>query len=225
MDTKFQKKHESDMTSKEKRQLEREKLASMHGGEKAEYILSYYKFHIAVVVILIFAVFGITQWVDSWKDEDYIYALVVNAPTEGEGFMEDFRASLEDEEEHHKYVLDTGVFFTTNLDGEKELAYTEKVKMTTLVGAGTADVFICPESIYKLYGGSKEKVLYDISELMGEEFVTEYSDLCMKDAVRVENSRVLKKYGLSTEEPAYLMVFQYTDHPETAKEFVQFIVE
>ncbi len=31
MDTKFQKKHESDMTKKEKRELEREKLASMTG--------------------------------------------------------------------------------------------------------------------------------------------------------------------------------------------------
>ena len=35
MDTKFQKKHESDMTSKEKRELERQKLSSMTGKEKA----------------------------------------------------------------------------------------------------------------------------------------------------------------------------------------------
>ena len=47
MDTKFQKKHESDMTGKEKRELERQKLASMNGKEKAEYIFSYYKFHLA----------------------------------------------------------------------------------------------------------------------------------------------------------------------------------
>ena len=38
MDTKFQKKHESDMTKKEKRELEREKLASMDRKGKAEYI-------------------------------------------------------------------------------------------------------------------------------------------------------------------------------------------
>ena len=49
MDTKFQKKHESDMSRKEKRELEREKLASMSGNEKLEYILSYYKFHIAAL--------------------------------------------------------------------------------------------------------------------------------------------------------------------------------
>ena len=54
MDTKFQKKYESDMTGKEKRELERQKIASLHGMEKLEYILVYYKFHIAAVVFVFF---------------------------------------------------------------------------------------------------------------------------------------------------------------------------
>ncbi|MEG1291041.1 MAG: hypothetical protein RSD28_01940 [Lachnospiraceae bacterium] len=44
MDTKFQKKHESDMTKKEKRELEREKLASMSKKQKLEYVVTYQQF-------------------------------------------------------------------------------------------------------------------------------------------------------------------------------------
>ena len=76
MDTKFQKKHESDMTKKEKRELEREKLASMGGSEKAEYILSYYKFHIAAVAGLIVLIVGIGMWIDSFRNETMLYAAV-----------------------------------------------------------------------------------------------------------------------------------------------------
>ncbi len=224
MDTKFQKKHESDMTSKEKRELEREKLASMHGWERLEYILVYYKFHIAVVLILILGVFGITRWVDNMKDENYLYVTVVDATTEGENFMEDFRASLGDEEEHHKYLLDTSVFRTENLDGDKVLNYNEQMKLTTLVAAGTVDVLICPKENYEMYTG-EEGVVYQMSDLMGEAFVAEHADICMEDAILIEDNAVLEKYGLLPEEPAYLIVFQYTKHPEEAKAFIEFLME
>lgn len=227
MDTKFQKKHESDMTSKEKRELEREKLASMHGWEKLEYILVYYKFHIAVVLMLILAAFGITRWVDNMKDENYLYVTVVDAATEGGNLMEDFRASLGDEEEHHKYLLDTSVFHTVDLQGEKVMDYNAQVKLTTLLGAGTVDVLIGPKDIYEAYAEQEEgeEVLYRISDVMGEEFVKEHEDICMEEAIRVDNNAVLEKYGLTTGEPAYLMVFQYSEHLEEVKAFVDFLME
>ena len=212
------------MTKREKRELERKKLAAMKFGEKVEYILSYYKVHIGVMLFGILAVIGIIQWVDTWKDENYIYVTVVDAQTEGENFMEDFRATLEDTDQHHKYVLDTGIFHTMNLSGEMELDYNEKSKLATLVSAGTVDVLICPQSIYELYTGEGD-VLYRISNLMGEEFVSEYADICGEDAILVEDSKVLEKYGLNIDEPAYLIVFQYTKHPDVVKEFIRFVVK
>lgn len=224
MDTKFQKKHESDMTSKEKRELEREKLASMHGLEKAEYILVYYKFHIAVVIVVIALLIGSVRWINNLKDENYLYVAVVDAMTEGENLMEDFRASLGDEEEHHKYLLDTSVFRTENLDGDKVLSYNEQMKLTTLVAAGTVDVLICPKENYEMYTG-EEGVVYQISDLMGEEFVEEHADSCIADAILIDDNAVLEKYGVSPDEPAYLIVFQYTKHPEEAKAFIDFLME
>ena len=139
--------------------------------------------------------------------------------------MEDFRDKLGDTDEHHVYFLDTSVFFARNSEeDEPTMDYTSQMKMSTVVGAGTADVFICPESIYKQYGKDGD-VLHRISDVMGEDFVTEHADICLEDAIRVDDSEVLEKYGLATGEPAYLIVFQYTKHPEIAKEFIDFVVE
>lgn len=227
MDTKFQKKHESDMTAKEKRELEREKLASMHGWEKIEYILSYYKFHIGGVILLILLVIGVFHWIDDLKDENYIYATVINAPQDSKDPMEDFRKTLNDEEEHHKYMLDTSVFLTKEEDDEEpSLDYSAKMKLSTQVGAGSIDVMICPKSVYDLYGGEEEDVLYHISDLMGEEFVKEHEDICISDAILVKDNEVLNKYGLLYgDEDMYLIVFQYSKHPEIAKEFVEFLMK
>ena len=45
-----QKRYESDMTPKEKRELERKKLKQMTAGQKLEYIWAYYKPHMAVAL-------------------------------------------------------------------------------------------------------------------------------------------------------------------------------
>ena len=48
-----QKRYESDMTPKEKRELERKKLKQMTAGQKLEYIWAYYKPHMAVALGII----------------------------------------------------------------------------------------------------------------------------------------------------------------------------
>ena len=46
-----------------------------------------------------------------------------------------------------------------------------------------------------------------------------------EEAIRVDNNAVLEKYGLTTGESAYLMVFQYSEHLEEVKAFVDFLME
>lgn len=229
MDSKFQKKHFSDMTRKDKRELERKKLASMHGSEKIEYILTYYKFHLLSLVILIFAIVGIVKWADRLQDENYLYVAVVDAPADGVGFIKDFRSFIGDEEEHHIYTVDAGMHYTLNQNGEKEMDYNTNIQLSTLVGAGEVGVMICPKETYDIYGGENQKqgqeVLYPVSEIMGEEFVETHKDICLEDAILVTDNEVLKQYGLSSGEPAYLMVFQYVKYPEIAKEFIDFLVK
>lgn len=55
-------KHESDLTKKEKRELERQKLAGMGLGGKLQYIWAYYKPQIFVVVGVIILIFAIRDF-------------------------------------------------------------------------------------------------------------------------------------------------------------------
>ena len=58
-----QKRYESDMTPKEKRELERKKLKQMTAGQKLEYIWAYYKPHMAVAlgIILLIVFIGVSS--------------------------------------------------------------------------------------------------------------------------------------------------------------------
>ena len=223
MDTKFQKKHESDMTKKEKRELEREKLASMDGKGKAEYILGYYKFHILGIVGLVLFAVGIVKWIGSFQDETMLYASVINGRGLEEELMEHFQAYLGDMDPHHKFILDTSVAFS-NEDGSGELDYAGQMKMTTLVGAATTDLFICPQSVYQQYS-QEPGLLVSVEEMVGEEFVAAHKEIFEKDAVRVEGSEVLEKYGYQNSGPAYLIVFGYSGRQEVAADFIRFLVE
>lgn len=223
MDTKFQKKHESDMTKQERRELEREKLASMNGKEKLEYILTYYKLQIALVLGAILLVVGVVQWVDSFLNETVLYAVVVNGRNLDTGIMEQFQAYRGDMNRRHIYTLDTSIAFQDQ-DGSGEMDYATATKMLTLVGASTADLFICPKSVYQKYS-QEEDFLVPVEELLGEGFAAAHADICEKDAVRVENSGMLEKYGYQSNEAAYLIVFRYSSNQEAAADFVEFLVE
>lgn len=223
MDTKYQKKHESDMTSKEKRELERQKLSSMTGKEKAEYILTYYKMHIAVLVGAVALIIGIVMWIDSFQNETVLYAAVINGGEMDSRMMEHFQAYRGDDNRRHKYVLDTSVA-SLSQDGSGQMDYANRMKIVTLVGANTADLFICPESIYQEYS-KEENFLVPAEQLLGAEFTAAHADICEKDAVRVENSEMLERYGYQNSGPAYLIVFQYSGQQEAAADFIKFLVE
>lgn len=222
MDTKLQKKYESDMTKKEKRALERQKLASMGMKAKIEYIIGYYKFHILGVILAVFAVIGLVKWADSLKNENMLYLAVVNSVGDGGTIMEDFKEYLGDTDKYHIFTIDNSVMLGSD-NGTSQADYTSTMKLTTLVGAGTADVFICPEDIYKEY--AQQDILVNISDLMGKEFVADNPDICEEYAIRVEDNKVLKKYGLTGKQPAYLITFAFSKHPDVAAQFVDFIME
>ena len=51
-----------------------------------------------------------------------------------------------------------------------------------------------------------------------------YKEVFEKDAVRVEHSEMLERYGYQGTEPAYLIVFQYSGHQEVAADFIRFLL-
>ena len=60
-------KHETDLTKKEKRELEKMKLASMSCPRPLQYIWAYYKPQMAAIVAVIAMYSGVWQW-NAWYD-------------------------------------------------------------------------------------------------------------------------------------------------------------
>ena len=87
-----QKRYESDMTPKEKRELERKKLKQMTAGQKLEYIWAYYKPHMAVALGIILLIVFIGQMIYRSQFDTVFYAAIINGTAgDGEALAEDFK--------------------------------------------------------------------------------------------------------------------------------------
>ena len=87
-----QKRYESDMTPKEKRELERKKLKQMTAGQKLEYIWAYYKPHMAVALGIILLIVFIGQMLYRSQFDTVFYAAIINGTAgDGEALAEDFK--------------------------------------------------------------------------------------------------------------------------------------
>ena len=72
-------KHESDLTKKEKRQLEKEKLAGMGLGAKLGYIWAYYKPQMAAIVGVIVLIFAAKDIYDNAQISTALTVMVIDS--------------------------------------------------------------------------------------------------------------------------------------------------
>lgn len=139
-------KHESDLTKKEKRLLEKEKLAGMGLGGKLQYLWAYYKW-VLVVVIAVTVVVRIVA--DSYHNSQIDTVLAVDViDSDGTGY-EEMLASMEamtgaDEDEYKQVELSMN--FKTGTD-ESQLDTYDQMAFITRVQAGTEDLVVAPEAL------------------------------------------------------------------------------
>lgn len=213
-------KYESDMTSREKRQQEREKIAAMNWKEKIDYFITYYKWVLVVIIIVIMLGAVARQMYVSLNEETLLDMAILNAGQgDREKFMEDVRKVLGAEKDNQVVKLDTSLFGGDDAQNE----YNRTMKLTAVVSSETLEVLICDKEIFDQY--SQEGMFLDMEELMGPVFYEEHEGEVGEDYVRVENSRLSEEYGLLDDGEYYLGVFYYTDHAENARKFIEYIFE
>lgn len=143
----LKKKYESDLTSKEKWQLELQKLKKMNLKQKIIYIFDYYKFvFVWIVIIFIFICLGIQIYQNSKKIELLSVAIVdvrYDKDEESERLKSDLLEYMGSGEKNEEITLDTSA-----MSGED---YTATIKMTIVMGTGTTDIVICDEDTYNKY--------------------------------------------------------------------------
>ena len=206
-----QKRYESDMTPKEKRELERKKLKQMTAGQKLEYIWAYYK-PLGIILLIVF----IGQMIYRSQFDTVFYAAIINGTAgDGEALAEDFKNYTGDTDKYHEYTIDNSMYLMKDQED-----YQMVMKLSTIIGAQQVDVLIAPE--YKFQEYVEQDGFYPMSELLTDEQQEAYKDDLTEYGLHVGDSKVLQSFGV--DEDSYMGVLVYSDHLDEAKSFITYIM-
>lgn len=155
----MERRYKADMTRKEKRQSELEKLKALSFGGKIEYIWMYYKSWFAVLAIAAALIYiGISMYQGSRENILLNVAIVGGNSQDTEGIQ-----SLE--KEMKEWLGASGKYDKVRVQAnipEDGGSVASQTALTTLIGANAVDILICPEDIYNEYaeqGGFEESML------------------------------------------------------------------
>jgi hypothetical protein len=213
-----EKRYESDLTRKEKRHLEWEKIKGMKWKARIGYIWEYYKPHMAVGLGIILVLCIIGQIIYRSQFETVLSVAVLNSPMgDSEGMAADFKKYLKDTDKFHEITVDSSMIF----GGDGQSDYTSTMKLTTLIGAQELDVLVAPEEQFNHY--TEMEAFFPMDEILTEEEKEAYGDAVTEYGIRIGNTEKLQEFQMTVGEDAYLAVFINTENVENAKSFIKYI--
>ncbi len=204
-----------DMTAKEKRLLEKEKLQGMGFKKKMEYFFMYYKWVPILIIVVIIAVVGGYRWYEHAKIETVLSVSAVN--TKAQDFIEEqekIRKILGAESKYEQVSVIGN--FSTDQTG-KDLEYYSQMSFMTQMQAGTLDVVIMPESMYKTE--SRKGILENMGTVLGEDAYKNFAGYENGDCVIITDKEFIENYGLVYDE-AYVCVLKNSLNQENAAKWI-----
>lgn len=208
-------KHESDLTKREKRLLEKEKFKDMSIPGKLEYIWMYYKpvlFGILGFIILIFVGIDIYQNIQT---ETVLSVAVVDAVSSNtQELAEDIEERLAVTGENQDVQVNSN--FVS--DGQSEgLDYYSQMAFVTQVQAKTIDVVLLPEDLCGIY--EEEGYFADLKELLGEEVYASFGDSADTYHLKLSQEDISETLDLPYESVC-VAVLVNTPHTESAAAWI-----
>lgn len=211
--------NETDLSKKERRQIEKEKLKGMGTGKKLQYIWMYYKVHMLVVVLAIGAIFlGVSIYRHA-KMETVLSISVVNA---GNFSSDDVEKDILD-------LLDTGnkyaeVGISQNLitdETGEDLDYYARIAYVTQIQTATVDVLLMPKELYEHEKDSE--VFGNLKEIFGD---ATFDSLGAADDwhLEVDGGKAAEVFGLSYE-PICICVPANIQNKDNALKWIQSIIQ
>lgn len=214
--------YESDMTRKEKMQLEKEKLSKMNFKEKLAYIWEYYKAVIFGIIAVIFIIGTIVNIHENAKYYDLVSIAVVDyaglqdvSPIE-----EDLKEALGTGDKYEKVSIDTSYSFGENLENAD---YNTLMKFTAVIAAQSMDVLICSQAVYDNY--SKDDYFLDLSTLFDEATCEKYGIKAGDTCLDISKLKKYQDMGLTYYEPCYLTVVVNSKNTDNATKLIEYLEE
>ena len=215
----MEKRYESDMTRKEKRQNELKKLKSMTFKQKAAYIWEYYKgVSAGIIIACVIISIGVQMFQNSQLKSLLSIAVVdsnYNHDEQVEALQNDFLAYAGTGDKHEVVDVDTSL-----ISGDD---YNAVVKMTVVMGAGTADMMFCGEETYKKY--KQQEAFLSWKEVLGDDY-SKYEEYMTDDGrLDLEKCPNWEKYNMVYYSPVYAVVMSSSKNLENCIKFLEMMVQ
>lgn len=209
-------KHESDLTKKEKRELERMKLGSMSLGGKLQYIWAYYKPQIFGLIGVI-AVFFIGK--DIYQNAQIKTSLSVMVIDSTGSAQEAAAKKLEEDlgisdDPYHRISLDESV---RTGQSQKELDTYSQMSFTTKIAAKGVDILIAPEEFFDTLNG--DDYFADLTEMLPQEVYDSFGEDISKYSVTLDSKELGELLEVNYE-PLKIGILSNSENSENAVKWI-----
>ena len=218
----MEKRYESDMTSKEKHELEMKKLKSMTFGQKIGYLWEYYRIWLVVLVVVIMLIsLFVTMYQNSQKVNLMTLGVANSSITsDSTEITDELIDMLGTGDKHETATVDTSYYFNDDV----ELTDPNIImKFSTMVAAQSMDVLICSENVMKYY--SEQEMYLKPSEYLSSDQIAAMGDRVSEYGVRIDGSKLLDKWGLVLYEPVYFTVIANSPNVDNAVTLLENLLE
>ena len=186
-------KNESDLSKKERRLIEKEKLKGMGPKKKLEYIWMYYKPAIFGVIAVIALIFGIKDYYEQSKIKTVLSMTVVNSmANDTETPEQKIKETLGYKDDPYSKV-EIGVNLTTDSE-MAEFDYNAQMAYEAQIQAGSIDIMVMPEKLYQTL--KKNEPFADLKELMGEEAFEKFGMQTDTTHISITDSELEQELGV-----------------------------
>lgn len=210
-------KNEADLSMKERRILEKEKLKGMGLKKKLEYIWMYYKVAIFGFIGILLAIYIGVDLYQNAQIETVLSISVVNA---GLSEFEPVEAEIKEQLGYDPDDKYSEVSIITNLStdstGEK-LDYNAQMAYMAQLQAQNIDVMVMPESLRQDI--EDDEVFADLSEVLGEEICAAFGENFHENYITITDSQIIESIGVSYE-PVCIAVMVNSLHQENAAKWI-----
>lgn len=223
-------KKESDLTPKERRLLEKEKLSTMTIGGKLGYLWTYYKIWLLVLILAVGLGKFLWDIYDGSKNNPILYITVANAGmSDTTALSADFKEYLENDNKRDLVEVSSNLSFTSSQADEvtkgysTQMEYASKAAFVTSLGSQTMDVLIGPVEMYEEY--KDQDIFLDLRELLTQEQLEQAT--LTQDGLALtfqEQPAVIQDMGLEYE-PVYVAVAANAPHREMVQTYLTYLLE
>ena len=210
-------KHESDLTSEERRELARKQWKSMTAQEKRQYSWDYYKWTIPAAALIIFLIFTFTEIYQRSKLVQLMSIAMMDVPVGAEKekaqFSDDLLTFLGSGAQNETIDIDSSL-----QSGNSSSAV---MKLTVIIAAHTTDLLVCNEETYQSLAA--EEAFWDWNDILGEEKAA-YSDYLSPEGwLDLSLCPRWNSYAMTYYSPVYAGLLISSDKTDMARGFARFV--